>query len=198
MFTGIIEHLGRVKAREELGSEQKLVIHAEGTFSDVKNGESIAVNGVCLTVVSFTPDEAVFMLGPETIKRSNLGFLKPDDTVNLEFSLRMNDRLGGHFVQGHVDDTAEIVHLETEGTTMWMTVRLPESARPYLAAKGSIAINGVSLTIAKKDELDISIMLMDYTLVKTNLSEVKLGDRLNVEYDFLAKLVHEQLKQAQQ
>lgn len=194
MFTGIIEHLGKVKSFEKDDQNAKLIIESEGFFSDVKPGDSVAVNGTCLTVVTHNEDEATFDLGPETLEKTNLEDQQVGQVVNLELPLRVSDRLGGHFVQGHIDGKAKVAKVEKKGTTLWFEIEVDPAYEKYLVPKGSIAIDGVSLTIADLDKHKVGIMLMDYTLEKTNLSKREVGDEVNVEFDILAKMTNQMME----
>lgn len=193
MFTGIIEENGVITDITNKESITVLTVGSENAFADVKNGDSIAVNGTCLTVIGHTKDEATFEIGPETINKTSLGGLLPEENVNLELPLRMSDRLGGHFVQGHIDTTGKIVSLEDKGDTAWLVIEINPDYQKYITPKGSIAIDGISLTIATIDGNNIGIMLMEYTLKKTNLSNKKAGDIVNIEFDMLAKMAYQML-----
>lgn len=190
MFTGIIEQLGIVRSFELTEAQGAFleVEHGE-LFKEVKPGDSVANNGVCLTVLTHDDHSARFELGPETLKKTNLDQLQSGQTLNLELPLRMSDRLGGHFVQGHVDGIGTITAIDQKGDTAWMTIEIPDEFLSYISPKGSIAIDGISLTIASIEQNSIGIMLMSYTLSKTNLSDKKVGDTVNLEFDMLAKLV---------
>lgn len=193
MFTGIIEENGVIKSIENKESSSVLTIGSDSAFLDVKKGDSMAINGTCLTVVDFTKDQATFEIGPETLKKTSLGLLKADEKVNLELPLRMLDRLGGHFVQGHVDTKGKMVSMEDKGDTAWMIIEVDPEFEKYLTPKGSIAIDGISLTIAEITGNQIGIMLMEYTLKKTNLANKKSGDIVNIEFDMLAKMAYQML-----
>ncbi len=193
MFTGIIEQTGKVKDLTEKDQTATLTVISSGFFDEVKPGDSVAVNGTCLTVVTHDADSATFDLGPETLEKTTLKNQCKDQVVNLELPLRMSDRLGGHFVQGHVDGKAKVLSIETKGSTLWMQLEIDPAYSAYILDKGSIAIDGVSLTIAEKEKTRISIMLMNYTLDKTNLKDRKVGDEVNVEFDILAKMTHQMI-----
>jgi len=195
MFTGIIEHKGKVQSFKKQGQTAQLTIVSPSFFSEVKPGDSVAVNGTCLTVVEHDNDSAIFDLGPETLEKTTLSDQVEKQIVNLELPLRMSDRLGGHFVQGHIDGTATITSIEKKGSTLWIQLEVDPAYSSYLIPKGSIAIDGVSLTIAEKKKNHISIMLMDYTLSKTNLNEREVGDKVNVEFDVLAKMTHQMISE---
>ena len=186
MFTGIIEQPGVLDSLEHGEKVAKIRIASE-LFSEVKAGDSVAVNGTCLTVLEYDDHSALFEMGPETLKKTTLGNLQKGQIVNLELPMRLMDRLGGHFVQGHVDGMAPVVSVKEEGNTKWIELELTAEAEPFVIEKGSIALDGVSLTVAKKDGRKIGVMLMDYTLNKTNLRDKQVGDLVNFEIDMLAK-----------
>lgn len=182
MFTGIIESIGRVIS----SSQGRLTIDADG--GDWLPGESIAVNGCCLTVL----DERLplqFDLSPETLQRTNLGDLIEGSLVNLERAMPANGRFGGHFVQGHVDGVAQVVHVRPEGNASVIRFRLPRPFDRYLVDKASIALDGVSLTAVSPDASEFDVWLIPATLDATNLSERRAGDSVNFEVDLVAKYV---------
>jgi riboflavin synthase len=150
-------------------------------------GESIAVNGCCLTAVSVEPARFTVELGPETLERTNLGTLEPGDRVNLERALRPVDRLGGHFVQGHIDTTAELIERTSDGEWAFLRFRTDREWMELLVEKGSIALDGVSLTLVDVGLDQFSVMLIPHTLAVTTLGRLQLGDRVNMETDLLAK-----------
>ena len=193
MFTGIIEENGVITKIATGDSSTVLTIGSSGAFVDVKNGDSVAVNGTCLTVIDHNKDEATFELGPETLKKTTLNSLAVKDKVNIELPLRMSDRLGGHFVQGHIDTTGKIVSLENKGDTAWLVIEIDPEYQKYITPKGSISIDGISLTIASIDGNKIGIMLMEYTLKKTNLANKKAGAMVNIEFDMMAKMAYQML-----
>jgi riboflavin synthase len=196
MFTGLIEEIGRVCAVVVGQFGNQLRIAAPSLNQRVKIGDSIAVNGCCLTVTSQQGEELTCDLLEETIARTNLGRLKPDDLVNLECSIRAGARLGGHFVQGHVDCTSRILDLaKTKGDSRLEISLQPEQAR-YIAEKGSIAVNGISLTIAEVRETSFVTWIIPSTLRCTNLKNAQLGDLMNLEFDLLAKYVERMLPHA--
>ncbi len=185
MFTGIIEELGKV---ETAGT--RLSINCSRVLADLTMGASIAVNGVCLTAVDIRPDGFSADLAPETLERSNLGDLKPGDFVNLERPMTLQARLSGHIVQGHVDATATLEALHELGDGNWeLTVRVPSDLDRFLVYKGSICIDGISLTIASIEDSHVRVAIIPHTYEATNLSGRKPGDRVNIECDVLAKHV---------
>ncbi len=183
MFTGIIEEIGKVK--ETAG--KKGVLTLETSFSNLRAGESIAVNGVCLTVSQTEKNLASFDLSSETLKKTGLGRLKVGQPVNLERALRLGDRIGGHLVTGHIDGKNKILAIRKTGVGKEMTVLVPPEIKKYLAVKGSVAIEGVSLTISGLSGNRLSIALIPYTLNKTNLGEKRVGDEVNLEVDIIAR-----------
>lgn len=189
MFTGIVEELGRV---EKPGSH--LSIACTRVLDDLTIGASIAVNGVCLTAVDIRPDSFSADLAPETLDRSNLGDLKAGDGVNLERPITLAARLSGHIMQGHVDGTAVLESLrELEDNNWELLVKVPAALDRYLVYKGSIAIDGISLTIADVTDQRVRVAIIPHTYQATNLSQRKPGDRLNIECDILAKHVEKLL-----
>jgi riboflavin synthase len=189
MFTGLIEEVGTVVAVRARNGGTELQISAPGTAKHVSAGESIAVNGCCLTLTSCRGDCLNFDLLKETIARTNLHDLLHDSPVNLERALRAEGRLGGHFVQGHVDCVAPIIAFDAQGTDFRLEVELAENARHYVASKGSIAVNGISLTVADVLPRSFAVWIIPYTKHHTNLDRATTGDLVNLEFDVLAKYV---------
>ncbi len=194
MFTGIIETLARVADVVEEPPGVRLVIEAAEIAAEAKLGESIALNGCCLTVVSIAGGKISFQAGPETLKRTNLGALRTDDHVNLEQSLKVGDRLGGHFVTGHVDGLGSLASREDEGewSTFWFTA--PEELARQMVPKGSVAVDGVSLTLVEVTDDRFSVALIPHTLDVTTLGRLSAGDAVNLETDLLAKFVQKQVR----
>ena len=191
MFTGIIEELGAVAAIQG----GRLVVQCSTVMEDLREGASIAVNGVCLTAIGPQRDRFAADLAPETLRRSNLGDLRPGSRVNLERPLAPTGRLSGHIVQGHVDGTGELVSLEALGDeNWWLRVRIPPELDPFLVYKGSIAIDGISLTIAALEGDVLSVTIIPHTYRNTTLSGYRSGARLNLECDILAKHVEKLLR----
>jgi riboflavin synthase len=191
MFTGIVEEVGTVAAFEPRKSGARLRISCRDVLGDLREGASIAVNGVCLTAVAVSGGSFDADLAPETLARSNLGDLSPGSLVNLERPVTPATRLSGHFVQGHVDGTGEVVALDALGDgNWWLKARLSQDLDRYLVHKGSIALDGVSLTIAALDPGPVvSVAVIPHTFQNTALREAKVGTRVNVEVDVLAKHV---------
>ena len=187
MFTGIIEEIGKVK---EIAGK-KGVLTLETSFSDLRTGESIAVNGVCLTISRTKNNLASFDLSPETLKKTSLGRLKIGQPVNLERALRLGDRIGGHLVTGHIDGKGKIIAVRKTGPGKEVTILFPAEIRKYLAVKGSVAIEGISLTVAGLSGNRLSVALIPYTLNKTNLGGKRVGGEVNLEVDIIAKYVEQ-------
>jgi riboflavin synthase len=190
MFTGIIEELGTVAA-----CKPRLVVKCSTVMQDVREGSSIAVNGVCLTAVDLTPDSFAADLAPETLARTNLGDLRAGSRVNLERPVTPATRLSGHIVQGHVDGTAEVIGLEEIGDkNWWVKVRVPAELDRYLVHKGSIAIDGISLTIAALENDVLGVTIIPHTYAQTTLGSRRVGERVNLEVDVLAKHVEKLIR----
>ncbi|GAA3208434.1 riboflavin synthase [Nonomuraea helvata] len=189
MFTGIIEEKGEVVAIDQVGGGAVLSVRGPVVTSDAKHGDSIAVNGVCLTVVEAKDDVFTVDVMRESLDRSSLGGLVHGSPVNLERAVRADQRLGGHIVQGHVDGTA--VLLSRDPGERWDDVRfsLPEALAPYVAEKGSIAIDGISLTVTTVDDESFGVSLIPTTLQLTTMGDRKVGDVVNIEVDVIAKYV---------
>jgi riboflavin synthase len=197
VFTGIVEERGQVVAVTPMGDSARLVIRASLAVSDAKLGDSIAVNGVCLTVTEFDSQTFSADVMAETLLRTSLGAAIPGSDVNLERAMPAHGRLGGHLVQGHVDGTGEILSIEP--TEHWTVVRvgIPATIARYIAEKGSITIDGVSLTVVSVDDSSFSVSLIPTTLRETTLGERQIGDVVNLEIDVIAKYV-ERLLEAKQ
>ena len=190
MFTGIIEELGSVDSIETRSAGARLRVKARTVLSDATEGASIAVNGVCLTAVDLRPDSFAADLAPETLRRTNLGDLRGGSRVNLERPLSPTSRLSGHIVQGHVDGTGELLAIDPLGNeNWWLKVRVPAELDRYLVFKGSIAIDGISLTVAAIDGLQVVAQIIPFTFAHTTLAAAAAGDRVNLEFDVLGKYV---------
>jgi riboflavin synthase len=189
MFTGLIEEVGRVVAVRASEHGTELQIAAPHSAGEVKKGESIAVNGCCLTVTSRRGDRLTFDLLQETIGRTNLKNLRRNSQVNLERALRADGRLGGHFVQGHVDCVSPIIGFDRKAADFRLEIGLPSEFGHYVASKGSIAVNGISLTVAEVLPKSFVAWIIPYTKSHTNLDRAKSGDLVNLEFDILAKYV---------
>lgn len=189
MFTGLVEVLGVVERVEDEGSGRRLTLVWPGLGEPLALGESVAVNGCCLTVVAMDGERFVLQAGPETLLRTNLGRTKAGDRVNLERSLRAGDRLGGHFVQGHVDTTAALRERRTDGEWEFFAFTIDPSWTSLMVPKGSLAVDGVSLTLVDVTSDGFSVMLIPHTLAVTTLGALQVGDRVNIETDMLARHV---------
>jgi riboflavin synthase len=188
MFTGLIESVGVL--RDTVPDASGLRLHVRTQLaSELRAGDSLAVNGVCLTVVNATDGGAQFDIGPETARVTTLGSLRPGAEVNLERAMRADSRFGGHFVQGHVDATGAVTALRPDGDAHWLTVGFPESLAGYMIPKGSIAIDGVSLTIAALRDGALDVMIIPYTWQQTSLRALAVRDRVNLECDMVGKYV---------
>ena len=195
MFTGIIEDTGKVSRIEYRGEEKRLILEVPPHLTEVQLGDSININGVCLTVVQKNEQGIELDVSLETLQRTALRELKEGDQVNLERALRLMDRLGGHIVTGHVDGIGEIVEKREEGDFLQLRIRIPESVSRYVVQKGSIAIDGISLTVNEYQEGEIRMTLIPYTIEKTTLRQKRVGDRVNLEGDILGKYVEKFLDQ---
>ena len=203
MFTGLVEYVGAVESVElyDAGARQdstaarsdqigaRIRINAGPLISGLEKSGSIAVNGCCLTAVDISEGTFAADLSGETLRRTNLGALKPGARVNLERPLTASKELGGHFVQGHVDGVGHVARLEPEGANWWFGVRVPEDLARYIAMKGSIALDGISLTVAGWQDGVVQTAIIPYTYDHTKLSSLKPGDPVNIECDILAKYV---------
>ena len=193
MFTGIIEDKGRVLRVEYQGQKKRLTLELPMNLTEVQLGDSININGVCLTIVEKRGQTIELDLSPETLQRTALGGLREGDLVNLERALRVMDRLGGHIVTGHIDAIGIIVEKRKEIDFLDLKIRIPKAISRYVVRKGSIAIDGVSLTVNEYQGEEIQLTLIPYTLEKTTLMHKKVGDQVNVETDVLGKYVEKLL-----
>lgn len=188
MFTGIVEELGRVVDFQPKATGARLTVECKGILADATLGASIAVNGACVTAVELSSDQFSADLAPETLKRTNLGALRAGAAVNLERPLRAQGRLDGHFVLGHVDGTAEIASLEALGDdNWWLRIRVPQHLTRYIVSKGSIAVDGISLTVAEISDDLVSFTIIPHTYDQTTLHAYTSGSIVNIEVDILAK-----------
>lgn len=193
MFTGLVEATGTIVDIEELGTQSRFTI-AIPFAKELELGDSVATNGCCLTVASFTEKGVQFDLLAQTLKVTSLGELKVGSIVNLERALRPSDRLGGHFVQGHVDDTGQIIDLSKHGQDHRFEVSLPESIHKYCIAKGSLAIDGISLTIAELTDSSAVFWITPHTFEHTHLRAREISSKVNLEADLLAKYTEKLLQ----
>ena len=192
MFTGIVQELGRVDSVERSAEGARLRIRA-ALAGELAEGDSISVSGACLTATSADDGSFEADVMNQTLSLTSLGELEPGSPVNLELALRADDRLGGHVVQGHVDGVATVAEIADDGFAKRLRVELPDELLPYVVERGSIAIEGVSLTVAELADPVVEVSLIPETLERTTLGEAKPGDRLNVECDVLARYVRRQL-----
>ena len=189
MFTGIIEELGHVKLIEEHGENARIVISANVVTLDTKHGDSIAVNGVCLTALDITKDSFAADVSRETLQRSTLGRLKQGAPVNLERAVTPTTRLGGHIVQGHVDGRGKFLGIDSHGESWTLRIGYPDELSRYLVFKGSVSVEGISLTIADLTSEYFEIAIIPKTWEMTNLSSLTPGDEVNLEVDVIGKYV---------
>jgi riboflavin synthase len=189
MFTGIVETTGAVAALDRTAEGGRLRVRAPELAKKLEIAHSVAVNGCCLTVVELAGGEFAADLSGETLRRTSFGEMKPGTVVNLERPLAAGAPLGGHFVQGHVDGVGRVTRLAPEGANWWLAVRVPEELGRYVAMKGSIALDGISLTVAAWREGVAEIAIIPFTWEVTNVRGMRLGDAVNIEVDILAKYV---------
>jgi riboflavin synthase len=198
MFTGIVKFLGVLEQFDQRPEGGRMRIRAPELAPQLQISGSIAVNGCCLTVVARDAECFELDLSGETIRRTSFGEMAAGTRVNLEPPMRAGDEFGGHFVQGHVDGVGRVTRLEPEGENWWLSVRLPENVWPYVAMKGSIALDGISLTVAGWRDSVVDIAIIPYTWQVTNVRTMQLGDAVNVEADVLAKYIERLLEARQQ
>jgi len=196
MFTGIIEEIGTVETLTQVNGGWSLTVRAKTVLEDAALGHSIAVNGACLTVTDLTDQTFTVGLSPETLRRTNLGDLQPGDGVNLERSLAANGRIGGHFVQGHVDGTGVVRAFRPEGDSLWVTVAAEPALLRYIVPKGYIAVDGASLTVVDVLADAFTFMLIAYTQRHITLPRKPVGSRVNLEVDALAKYAEKFIQEA--
>jgi riboflavin synthase len=187
MFTGIVEELGSVRRIEPRGENARIVIGATVVTEGTKNGDSISVNGVCLTALDVQPDSFAADVSRETLQRSTLGNLKPGTPVNLERAVTPATRLGGHIVQGHVDARGSLAGVESHGESWTVRIKYPKEIARYLVFKGSVAVEGISLTIAGLSDEHFEVAIIPKTWDVTNLSHLRPGDAVNIEVDIIGK-----------
>ncbi len=188
MFTGLVESVGAVAAFETTPAGWSVRVRT-AMAPDLRLGESVAVDGVCLTVAEVAADAMRADIGPETARITTLGALETGRSVNLERAARMDTRLGGHLVQGHVDATTVVDRVEQEGDSHWIGVQLPTDLAHLVVRRGSVALSGVSLTVARLEATRFEVMIVPFTWEHTNLSSLRVGDRVNLECDMVGKYV---------
>ncbi len=189
MFTGLVEEVGTIASIAESGGNHRIIINAPTTAKELKEGNSVAVSGVCLTALNIKPESFCADLAAETWMRTSLSRITKGAQVNLELPLKADGRMGGHMVQGHVDGTARFVALEpiANADDFWLLLDIPEELEKYVVFKGSIAVEGISLTVAKLEGLRLTIAIIPHTIKMTNLGSLKAGDPVNIETDIVAK-----------
>src|SRR5271156_431364 len=195
MFTGIIEEVGSVTRIEQRGEERRITITAANTPKELKSGDSVAVSGVCLTAIDIKPGTFCADLAPETWVRTSFSRLHEGAVVNLELPMKANGRFGGHIVQGHVDGVGKLIALEriAESENWWLHIEVPREIERYTVHKGSISIEGISLTIAKLEGKKCTVAIIPHTVEMTNLKSLQQGDPINLEADLIAKYVEKMM-----
>jgi len=188
MFTGLIESVGEIAEVRPVESGFRIRIRT-GMAAELHEGESVAVNGVCLTTINPRGDQWEAEIGPETANVTSLGGLKAGSLVNLERAMRADGRFGGHLVLGHVDGTGTVLAIRPDADFTWLTVGLPEALAPYLIHRGSIAVDGISLTVALLTRSSFDVQIVPFTWAHTNLTSLRAGDRVNLECDMVGKYV---------
>ena len=189
MFTGIIEEVGVVKNVTKGTSSFSMLITADVVASDLKLGDSVNTNGACLTVTALNLNSFTVDIMPETMRKTNLGILKPGSEVNLERALMLSSRLGGHLVSGRIDGTGVIRQIKKEDNAVWITVKAGHDILRYMIPKGSVSLDGISLTVVHVDEVSFDVSLIPHTMAVTTLRNKKPGDTLNIECDMVAKYI---------
>lgn len=189
MFTGIIEETGTIRSIKWGSRSAVIRIRANKILEDMKKGDSINTNGACLTVISVEKDEFLADIMAETMRKTNLQYLKAGSEVNLERALKLSERLGGHIVSGHIDGTGSITCYENDDNALWVTISASEEILKYIIIKGSVAIDGISLTVANLTKNDFSVSLIPYTIKDTTLAKKTKGDLVNLECDMVGKYI---------
>jgi riboflavin synthase len=196
MFTGIIEEVGKVVSIQEERGTRRLTVSAAQLIKELKKGDSIAVSGVCLTTVGLSPNSVAFDLAEETWNRTSFSRIHEGALVNLELPMRADGRFGGHVVQGHVDGTGEFLTLDRipGADDYWLHIRIPAEITRYVIFKGSLSIEGISLTVAKIEGTEVTVAIIPHTWEMTNLRSIKTGDPVNLEVDMIAKYVEKMMR----
>jgi riboflavin synthase len=196
MFTGIVEEVGRITQIEQHGENRRITVSADRVSKELKTGDSVAVSGVCLTALDIKPGSFCADLAPETWVRTSFSRIHEDALVNLELPMKPDGRFGGHIVQGHVDGVGRFVALEriTDSENFWLRIKLPPEVEKYTVLKGSISIEGISLTVAALEENDCTVAIIPHTVAMTNLNSLREGDPVNLEADLIAKYVEKMIK----
>jgi riboflavin synthase len=195
MFTGIVEEVGRVTRIEQRGENRRITIAAQNAPAELRPGDSVAVSGVCLTALDIKPGSFCADLAPETWVRTSFSRMHEGALVNLELPMKADGRFGGHIVQGHVDGVGKIIDLEriADSENWWLRIELPDDVEKYVVYKGSICIEGISLTVAKLESRDCTVAIIPHTVEVTNLNSLKPGDPVNLEADLIAKYVEKMM-----
>ena len=195
MFTGIVEEVGRVTRIEQRGENRRITIAAENAPKELKSGHSVAVSGVCLTALDIKPGSFCADLAPETWVRTSFSRMHEGALVNLELPMKADGRFGGHIVQGHVDGVGKLIALEriADSENWWLRIELPREVEKYTVYKGSVCIEGISLTVAKLEDRICSVAIIPHTVEMTNLNSLKPGDPVNLEADLIAKYVEKMM-----
>jgi len=195
MFTGIVEEVGRVAGIEQRGENRRITIAAKKTPTELKTGDSVAVSGVCLTALDIRPGSFCADLAPETWARTSFSRMHEGALVNLELPMKADGRFGGHIVQGHVDGVGKFVALEriADSENWWLRIELPRDVEKYTVYKGSVCIEGISLTVAKLEDGICTVAIIPHTVEMTNLNSLKPGDPVNLEADLIAKYVEKMM-----
>jgi len=198
MFTGIVEEVGRISRIEQRGENRRITIAAQKTPKELGTGNSVLVSGVCLTALDIKPGSFCADLAPETWARTSFSRIREDALVNLELPMKADGRFGGHIVQGHVDGVGKLVSFEriADSENWWLTIELPDDVEKYTVYKGSVSIEGVSLTVAKLEKNRCTIAIIPHTVEVTNLHSLQPGDPVNLEADLIAKYVEKMMKNA--
>jgi len=200
MFTGLVEEVGTVVSLVERGGNHRITVQAPQSAKELKEGNSIAVSGVCLTALEIKPDTFCADLAKETWTRTSFSRMNQGALVNLELPLKVDARMGGHIVQGHVDGTGKLIGLApiANADDFWLHIEVPEELEKYLVFKGSVAIEGISLTVANLDGLRLTIAIIPHTIKMTNLESLKPGDAVNIETDIVAKYLEKWTRRDEQ
>jgi riboflavin synthase len=195
MFTGIIEEVGRITRIEQRGENRRITIAAKNATKEMKTGDSVAVSGVCLTALDIKRDSFCADLAPETWRLTSFSRIHQGAVVNLELPMKADGRFGGHIVQGHVDGVGKLIALEriADSENFWLRIELPSSVEKYTVYKGSICIEGISLTVANLERSDCTVAIIPHTVEMTNLNSLKPGDPVNLEVDLIAKYVEKMM-----
>ena len=198
MFTGIVEELGCVTRIDQHGENRRITITAQNAPQELKSGDSIAVSGVCLTAVEIKPGSFCADLAPETWARTSFSRMREGALVNLELPMKADGRFGGHIVQGHVDGVGEVLALEriADSENFWLRIQLPRNVEKYIVYKGSVSIEGISLTVANLEGTICTVAIIPHTIEMTNLNSLKPGDPVNLEVDLIAKYFEKMMAQA--